>query len=243
MNDVRTIDQMDWVQQAIFAGLLSCDLFAPLTVVMEKKLRQDSQVEIDSIWQTPRHGRTGAGAMVEMPKLLSPKPNSQVNELQIGVVIFEERNMNLVPGTGTELSAESWAQLVTEFLRGWIIGQAGGLTPEPNAITLADDWMKEGEGVMALRASVSMRISRPNYTRCPRPEFALVGSEVTLTAVSGAEIYFTTDGTFPGHPDEVKDSTAQLYTGPFTVSAGDLVQFIALKTGQLPSHVGAQTIS
>ena len=246
MSSVRTRDQLEWMQEAIYHGLLSCDLFAGLNIVLEKKFRADSSVEVDAIWQTPRAGKSGAGLIVEMPKLNVEQPNSQVNRILGSVVVFEERNLNFTPSVGTGLTAEQWAQLAVEFMRGWIIGQSGGLVVEPNAIVPADDWISPDSGIIALRGSVSQRATRPNYARAAQPVFALAGLEVTLTngaATPDADIYFTTDGSFPGNPDMVKDSTATKYTGPFTVEAGALVQFMAVATGCLPSHVGAQLIT
>lgn len=242
MIDVRNADQMEWLQEAIYYVMLSSDLFARLNIVLEKKFRLDKSVELAAIWQTPRGGSTGAGLLVEMPKLTIPLPNSQVNNILGSVVVFEERNLN---GTnaGTGKSAEQWAQLAVEFMRGWIIGQSGGINVEANAIVTADDWAPEESGVIALRGSVSQKVSRPNYTRTERPALTLNGLEVTLGAVAGAEIWFTTDGSVPRSVDDDEGNAPSRYTAPFTVASGTLVQWIALASGKLPSHIGSQIIT
>ena len=254
--DVRTNDQIEWMQEALYYGMLSCDLFAPLNLVLEKKFRADKTIQADSIWLTQRplsggNSACGAGLLVEMPRLTVDKPNSQVNHVIGSVVVFEERNLNFTPGVGTLKSAEQWAQLAVEFMRGWIIGQAGGLVVEPNAIAPARDWMTGDprmaeNGIIALRGSVSQRAARPNYARVGTPTLSLDNLTVTITNLPtslDAEIYFTTDGSVPRSVPDDAGAVAQRYTQPFSVSCGTLVQWVALKAGLLPSHIGAQVIS
>ena len=247
MSDVRLIDQMEWLQEALYYGMLSCDLFNPLNIVLERTFVASQEIQLDAIWTTVRNGTSGAGCLIEMPKLSVERPNSQVNQIIGSVVIFEERNVNLTPGTGTGITAESWAQMAVEFMRGWIIGQAGGLVVEPNAIVKAEDWINADAGIIALRGSVSQRASRPNYTRCGTPVFAMDGSyNVTLTNVAAnptADILFTVDGSFPARPEALSTTTAQLYNGSFVAVPGQIIQYIALSPGLLPSHIGAQTIT
>jgi hypothetical protein len=251
--DVRSNDQIEWMQEALYYGMLSCDLFAPLNLVLEKKFRADKAVQMDSIWLSRRDGQSasGAGLLVEMPRLIVDRPNSQVNHVIGSVVVFEERNLNMTPGTGTLKSAEQWAQLAVEFMRGWIIGQAGGLVVESNAIAPASDWMRDpaigGGGIIALRGSVSQRAARPNYTRCGQPLLSIDNPlTVTLTnppATLDAEIYYTTDGSVPRAVPDDSGAVAQRYTRPFNVAVGTLVQWIALKSCLLPSHIGAQIVT
>ena len=64
MSDVRTLDQMEWLQEGLYLAFLACDLFAPLNIVLERKFRVDKTIEVDAIWQTPRGGKSGAGLLV-----------------------------------------------------------------------------------------------------------------------------------------------------------------------------------
>lgn len=253
--DVRSNDQIEWMQEALYYGMLSCDLFGPLNLVLEKKFRADKTIQVDSIWATPRvGGGAGAGLLVEMPRLTVDKPNSQVNHVIGSVVVFEERNLNFTPGVGTMKSAEQWAQLAVEFMRGWIIGQAGGLVVEPNAIAPARDWMtgdaKLAEnGIIALRGSVSQRAARPNYGRAIAPALSVTGNMATFVPAAQADgsapnIYYTLDGSMPCSVPRDDGSSALTWTGAaFAVASGTLVQWIAIQPGQLPSHVGCQIIS
>lgn len=240
---------MSWTEEALYYAAQSNDLFSTLNCVLERKYRLDKEIEVASIWQTPTNGAQGAGALFEMPRLLVPAPNSQVNQLLFGVVIFEERNINLTPGVGTLKSAEGWAALLLEFMRGWIVGQMGGLTPEPAAISPAEDWLKEGDGILCLRVSMTQKLSRTIYPRCFAPILSDNNYLVTLTPATqpgaNVKIFYTTDGTFPGDPAVMTDnaSNTQLYTGPFNVAPGTLVQWAAYQSGWFQSNVGQQTIN
>lgn len=255
-------DQIEWMQEALYYGMLSCDLFAPLNLVLEKKFRADKTIQLDSIWLSQQSLRPlsgsnsacGAGLLVEMPRLTVDKPNSQVNHVIGSIVVFEERNLNFTPGVGTMKSAEQWAQLAVEFMRGWIIGQAGGLVVEPNAIVPARDWMtgdaKLAEnGIIALRGSVSQRAARPNYARAIAPALRVTGNMATFVPVAQADgsapiIYYTLDGSMPRSVPADDGSLALRWTGAaFAVASGTLVQWIAIQPGQLPSNVGCQLIS
>lgn len=245
MSDIRKNDQMSWTEEALYYALKSNDLFAQLNIVLERRFRVDKEVALAAIWQTVTNSATGCGVLVEMPKLLVPQPNSQVNHLLFGAVVFEERNINWTPGTGTLHSAEYWSQLILEFMRGWIIGQMGGLVAEPTAISPAEDWIKEDDGILCYRAAVSQKLSRPVYQRCAPPALTLAGYQVTLIPQSGTTIYYSTDGSFPGNPAAMAEDTSnsQAYTAPFTVASGTLVQWAAYQSGWFQSNVGQQVIN
>lgn len=238
------LNALNWLQESIYFGLQSCALFDPLNIVLEREYLADNEALVDSLWLTPRNGRSGAGCLVEMPRLIVDQPNSQVNGLLGSVVIVEERTLNLTPGTGTAKSSEEWAVLAHEFMREWIISHAGGLVPEPNAIERAKDY----SGVIAYRAAIRMRAPRTLVPRCNLP--ALTNNSGTITLANGADtptadIYYTTDGNFPGKAEVMaragKSSTP--YTAPFSVDPGTIVQWAAYQESCFPSFIGHQLIN
>ncbi len=244
MITLPTVDAMTWLEESLYYGLLSCDLFASLNVVLERKFQMEQEVQRDAIWMTQRGGCTGAGAFVEMPAIRVDKPNSQVNDLVGGVVIFEERNTNLTAGVGTQVSSEQWAATVAEFMRGWILGQAGGLVIEPAAVSPANDFMSMYPGIICYRASVRQRLSRTIIPRCDNVVVTDDGG-LNVTLANGAlspdaDIYCTFDGSFPGQANPA----AALYAAPFPVPSGSVVQAAAYKAGNfLPSHVAVKTVT
>jgi hypothetical protein len=243
-------------QYAIYHGLLSCDLFDGINVVLERDFLSQGVVDYAAIWQTPRNGFCGAGLLVEVPTLELPKPNSLQRNLIFSVVALEERNINLTSSTvvssggddvtvqGTGKTAEEWGELVLDFLYGWLLGNTSGLTPDTKALERAKDFVD----IMGMRASVSLRQEHHAIARVSQPTITSSSLTVTLaSATPGAEIRYTTDGfSFPGPGNDGSlpgTQAAVQYTGPFTVTSGVVVQACAFLDGSMPSHVSAASIT
>lgn len=243
-------------QYAIYHGLLSCDLFDNINIVLERDFLSQGVVDYAAIWQTPRNGCSGAGLLVEVPTLELPKPNSLQRNLIFSVVALEERNINLIASTtvssgsedvtvqGTGKTAEEWGELALDFLYGWLLGNTGGLTPETKALERAKDFVD----IMGMRASVSMRQEHHAIPRVAQPTVSSSSLTVTLACTTpGAAIWYTTDGfSFPGPGNNGSlpgTQAAVQYTTPFTVPTGTVVQACAFLDGSMPSHVSAATIS
>lgn len=234
MSDILT------VQEFLYGGLLSCDLFAAFPVTLERQFLMQSELEYNSIWQAPRAagGVVGIGLIVEMPKLQIPKPNSLQRNLIQSIGIIEERNMNMTAGAGSLVAAEDLAVQTLDFAFGWMLGLSSGLTPELGTIMPAPDLIK-ADGLVTYRVKVSLRYEHRPGQRCDVPTITEVPLG-TFTLGNGpntpaAAIYYTTDGSFPG----VSNAAATLYAGPVALAAGTKVLFCAWQTGMLPSHVVA----
>lgn len=246
------------VENYLFNGLLSCDLFAEFNVVQERKFLAQSEVEFDAIWQQPRPalnglpaGRlVGAGLYVEMPKLHIPKPNSLQRNLLVSVAAIEERNINMTATTGTGASAEELAEMALDFMFGWVLSLSSGLTPEDGAVTPANDLI-EGDGLVCYRATVSLRRERKPQTRCDKPTLADAGGgNYTLTNGAGtpdADIYYTTGNAYDGaeglsFPGKANGAAVK-YAGPIALTAGQAINWAAWRADLLPSHLGAASIT
>lgn len=239
------------LQEFLFNGLLSCDLFAGVNVVQERKFLAQNELEFNSIWQAPRvdGGPVGVGLYVEMPKLEIPKPNSLQRHLLASIGVIEERNMNMTAGTGTGMSAEELAELALDFMFGWLLGLSSGLTPEAGAVRPAPD-LVQGEGLVVYRAAVSMRQEHRATARCEVPTLTqMVDGKWQMANGSGtadAEIYYTLDGTFPGKSNLMVEAGAPgavLYTEPIALQAGDEILFCAWRGDRLPSHIIGRVIT
>jgi hypothetical protein len=87
--------------------------------------------------------------------------------------------------------------------------------------------------------SASVSGATPLYAPAPAPVIALAPGTYTTVqsvgitdAISGAAIYYTTDGTTP-------TNSSTLYTVPFSASVSETVQAIAVATGYAPSNVAS----
>ena len=243
-------------QDFVFQGLRSCSLFAAINIVLERKWQVATEIAFSTIWQSAAPGQTvsGAGLLVEMPKLEVPKPNSLQRNLVLSVGVIEERNINMSPA-GTQVSAEQWAELALDFMAAWAMGLSSGLTPETAAVVPADDLI-EGPGLIAYRARVSFRREHRAAARCDTPVFAAAGggtySWTNGSNTPGAAIYYTSAASpaglgMPASANSAAEdglAVAVLWNGsPVTLASGTYVNWCAWLPGYLPSHIGTAVIS
>ncbi len=88
--------------------------------------------------------------------------------------------------------------------------------------------------VYGLLAGAPQRLAPPAFT--PAPGSYLGAQTVTLTAASGAQIYYTLDGSAP-------TLASTLYSGPLTVNATTTISAMAVQPGWLTSSVSVGTFS
>lgn len=243
------------VQNFLFYGFMSCARFDPFNIVLEREFLAQSVIEFDGIWLKPRRLNLdgspatpiGNGFYIEMPRLEVPHPNSLQCNIIASVVSIEERNINMTPIVGTQVSSEEGAKMALDFMRGWLMGLSSGLTPEVGAIKPAPDVI-QGDGLIANRAAVSFRMQDAPKARCATPTLT-EGPTGTFTLANGAatpdaDLYYTVAGdrddlSMPGraNPDATK------YEGPFQLAAGQCVNCAAWRDDLFPSHVIAKIIS
>lgn len=237
MNDVVSI------QQALFHGLRSCNLFDPVNIVLGREFYVNSEIKMDSLWMTQRegpNGRTGLGIIIQMPTLRFPKPNGLQRQREFSIGIYEERNINFTPDLGTMTTCEDWGDLVVDFLWNWRLWRSSGLILDDAA--LVPDTRFKSIGIAGQVAKALLRQERKQPARPTPPVIDITDpNNVTLTADVGAQIYYTTDGaSFPGPSNEGKiegEEAALLYTAPFAAASGTIIMAVAYQDGLLPSQL------
>lgn len=219
--------------------LLAAEQLVKVNVVQYRKLRLASVINLDSLWQSPRTGRTesGIGVLVEMPRVdvTSNNVSGPPLDLVIPFVVIEEPNINLTPDVGTLLSAEEVCQRLIDVLHLQCFGAAG---------TLQSTGFKEAAefpaGLVAYRNEFKLKLARTQTPRCATPQVAVAAGLATLTtATAGAAIYYTTDGSLPGSAT----TGALRYTVPFAVTSGQTLRFAAWATGYNPSEIRSYPIA
>ncbi len=226
------------LQEFLTQSLLANAALENVNIKSWRKLRLESEVDLSTLWLTPRNGRSGAGILVEMPEFTVPHPNLPGPEalLNCPIAILEEPNINLTPGIGTMLSAEEIAQLILEILHDYQLEGFSTLYAKGNAIVPADEF----QGVVAYRVTVQLRLPREQTARVATPTATEAGGNITLAcATADAEIYFTLDDSFPGSGNPV----ATRYTDTFAAEVGQVLRCAAYKPGAPGSHVSKQTVT
>jgi len=210
-------------------ALLMCDpRLRQVFMVQERKLLLDSGMQVSAIWQTPRNGGSGTGIVIEIPRprVTSPNVPGPVYDLDLGFVVIEQRDLNTTPNTGTFLLAEQTVQVIHDILHLACLDGYGTL--EARGIDPANDWISETDGLWALRAKLFLKNPRRQTPRVGQLTFSLAGGVATLTCASNpsANIFYTTDGSFPANDPAINPQT-QLYSTPFTATTGTILRAAA----------------
>ena len=226
------------LQNAITLILLSEDRLTDVPVLPEIRLHQESELFVDALWTLSRNavnvsptvveiqgefgGKTGAGLLVEMPAAISHSPGVTGPPLtwEVGIVSFEERNINFTPVTGVGIMAEQLSQIVLDTLHLLSIRGFGVFQAASRVIAPAQDWMSLKPGIFAYRTIIQATIARPQTARSKIATATFSGGLCTITCADpDATIIFTTDNTTP-----VKANVnAVPYTVPFPVTSGQIV--------------------
>jgi hypothetical protein len=191
---------------------------------------------------TAKNGRKGCGILVRMPAIRGLQPNvaSPQGEVLVAIDVVEAPEINFNPG-GTQLTAEEVARGVRSVLHQFAIEGKILLYQDEKAIEPVAGLEKEYPGCLGYRVLLRGRMSEPPAAKCALPAISAPAQTVTLTSPdSGAAIYYTTDGSFPGAGNA--GGTAALYTGPFTVGGGTVVRWAGYLAGRQGSDAGQATI-
>jgi hypothetical protein len=213
-------------------------------VTREMLMADESRLPDDTLaievlaYITPRNGRQGAGIIVEKPGFDVSSPNlpGPEGDITLEILVLEDRLTNQGPTEGTQLAADQIAQTIMDALHWQQFEGFGQMFCDRAAMTEA----KEFQPLSAYRLRFRLRMPRGQTTKVEQPTISEAALEITLAcATSGAQIYFTTDGTFPGS----SNAAAQLYSAPFTVTAGTVINAAAFKDGLTPSHMIQATVT
>jgi len=242
------------LQEDLTQGLLCESALQYINVVQYRKLRLQSEIDWSAIYAAPRNGRAGCGIVVEMPtfEVLHPNVSGPVGNLVLSCVVLEEPNLNADPATGTQMSAEAVSKFILDSSHQWEIGGVGVMAAVREAIrglwrtedlrgVVAPGSLRDAiwdaqrfEGLVAYRVKLQMQAAGRPVARASQPTAQQQQAEVTLAcATEGAEVYYTTDGSFPG-PGNPR---AAKYRGPFQAS-GSVVRYAAYRGGMFRSGVG-----
>ena len=187
---------------------------------------------------TPRNGRKGAGIIIEKPGFQVNAPNLPGPEgfITLQILILEDRLTNLSPTTGTLLAADQIGQTLMDALHWHQIEGFGQMFCDNGAMVAAEDF----EPIVGYRLNFKIRMPRGQTTKVAQPTITEAALEITLAcSTSAADIYYTTDESYPGR----SNPGAILYAAPFTVASGTIVNAAAYKDGLTPSHMIQATVT
>lgn len=238
------------VQADVFGLLMSSPELANVNIVLERKFIVDQTVEMDAVWQTPRNGKSGCGVLVEEPDISTRDSNvsGPPQVVDLSFVCFQNGDAAFTPGYGSGLFAAEVEQHVLDALHLQSFGRLGTIQAEGKHSSPARDY----PGINARRLTLKVKPLATRQTpRTAGPQASVDAGVCTLTtATAGADIWFTTDGTFPADSrtaldpisNEAVNAASSLYLAPFAVSSGQIIRAAAYKTGFNPGEVLYYTV-
>ncbi len=233
------------LQNFVAHCLSSYDALDNVNIITRSRLLQSESLLPDKTlalevlaYITPRNGRKGLGVIVERPGFTVESPNLPGPEgfITLELLILCDRLTNEGPQTGTGLAADQCGQLIMEALHWQQFEGFGQLFSDRNAMQAAEDWAP----LDAYRLRFKIRMPRNQGEKTAQPTITENTGSITLAcSTSGAQIYYTTDQSYPGR----SNPAAKLYEAPFTATAGDVINAAAYASGYTPSHMIQATVT
>ena len=236
------------IQRHVAQLLLSDDLLANVNIVTrdhillnQSELRDETLADEVLAYVTPRNGRSGCGVIVEKPEFRVGDPNlpGPQGDLIITCLILADPLDNWSPSSGSNVSGNQAGQRILELLHGWRIRPAGAFSADAAALEAANDFAP----LDAWRVRVRMKLPRYQTNQVAEPVISVASGLATITcATADAEIFYTTDDSFPAHQRGGNPGSIR-YTAPVAVESGTVLTACAYKTALNPSNAITQTIT
>ncbi len=237
------------IQEDIFGLLMSAPQLATVNIVLERKFIMQSELEMDSVWQVNRNGKSGCGILIEVPQIESGG-NNVSGPPQIVIltfVSFQNGDAALTPDIGSGLYAEEVEQYILDALHLQSFGRFGTIQVEGRFSEPARDY----QGINARRLTLKIKPLATKQTPRTGPVTVAINEGLaTLTAANADKIVYTLDGSFPSDPataiDPIENTPinplAVIYTVPFAVQPGETLRAAAYAPGFNPGEILNQQI-
>ena len=226
MSAIQT-NFLNTLQDHTLAKLLSEPLLQYVSIASQRH-----QVKLDIAARTAPHlagrnGKVGAGILLQLPVADPDHDRSDVPGAQmlvkLPIDVLVKDDLSLVLSNGANITAEQIVTIVWLLLNQYL-NQAVG---SGNWYVEGFDPIEDRKGAYGYQLVLAVRAAHDQPDKCDAPIATFAGGNCTLTVQhAGAEIYFTTDGSFPGPytpPAGYPANTATLYAAPFAVPSGTVL--------------------
>jgi hypothetical protein len=174
-----------------------------------------------------------------MPRIHATQPNLSPaqGDILVGIDVVEQPEINFNPG-GSMLTAEETARAVRQTLHQFAIEGKILLYQDRKAIEPLPD--KAYPGCLGYRVNLRGRMADLSQPKCVVPVISEEAGFVTLAASdTGAAIYYTLDGSFPG----AANAASVVYTAPFAVPSTTTMRWASYLSGYLGSDAAQAVIT
>lgn len=238
MSASSITDPLQAAQESILFYLAGTEYLAevPMLLLRKENLENKLYNALKVLAVTPDGRKPGACVVVLMPTADVADPNLSGPQMEVTftIRIMENPTINLSDG-GTGKSAEALALFTLRALHGLAIsGQLSTLYGDNAALRPAEE-----KDLVAYDVQLKARLGQNPEAKCAPVALAAGAGTFTATcATAGADIYYTTDGTFPFKAPVFNLATmASLYTGATAYASGDTIRSVAYATNYLPSDI------
>lgn len=227
-------DILDDLQTDAYQRLLNEPFFEDIIILLQRKGVTQSDVETAlTVFNEQSGKKAGACVIVMMPEVgsdanASRRPDSvailRVECITIPIINDDETQ-------GTTKQASKIALNVRESLHLYFSGLTRCTLHQSATPIVPPNDPNDGEVTMIVTMEASFATGRAY--KCATPAASAELSALTITcATSGASIYYTTDGSYPG----AENAEASIYTTPLAITDSMIIRAVAYKTGYAPSN-------
>jgi hypothetical protein len=247
MEGRPAVNPLQRLQTDIASRLEADEYFADIGVTLMRPRAElgfvQIQERVDQLINglVTKAGKKGAAVLVLMPLADAPASDAPGPELMHTITVRVQELPIVNMGTsGTQKPAEEIALRVLQVLQFFTPGNGRCLVVDPQALTPTEQFdpkvtidcrFRQQGGINPL-AKVASPILTSSSAAAP--------GTVTITcATSGAAIYYTTDGSYPGSTN----TAAHLYSAPFAQATSATIRAAAQKTALQGSDVVELTLT
>lgn len=230
-------------QADLAARLASDEYFVDIPVITDRQGDIDATVAKALGTLSGKGGKRGICALVLQPVGTDVSKSLPVPVMELDLVVRVMENV-VVNGSssGTGKDAASVARRIVDVLSGYRAqGIVDMLRPREKTIVPVP-----AERLVAYEVQFVAREDRrqPVEYRCAEVAMAVTGASLPYSIAlscptTGASIYYTLDGTYPGS----SNTAAHLYSTAVSVTTAATVRAAAHKTGLLPSNAVSRSLA
>jgi hypothetical protein len=242
---ITALDTIDLLPGELAAALESDPFFADIPVVVVEKGNVLSEVAKRTAVITAKGGKRGVSVFVLQVIGDDEMPNVNFSPMTLRPAFQVVENVELnTDANGTGKSARRVARKIRDVIKALrLVGLTTDFVPDRPAIepiTLAKEL---SENVVVYQVNfLTYEADSEAISQCEMPQIAAFEADtpqIQLTCgTEGAQIWYTTDDSFPTPTDRAGNSTAQLYGTPIDVPVvGFIIRCMAVKEGLIGSPV------